>query len=391
MTTSSKKEYDQALNALQIPKNKNPFPLESPKEVDYWADNKDVLEKIIKAQVDSILFTSSLMYIFYGPLGGGKTFAIHYLANPKTKQAIVEGLGVDNKIVNIHVSAVAPKRTGQLTFSLHKDIVEKCFSYIEKNQELLEIFAESPEIGTGKIKTAFEDIRKSITRQLIGEIKLLDLNNREGYKMLTQTRSRLGKLEDINDLVESIRILVGILSEKYRRIIISIDELENLARATGTERVLCSDFIRKLHGMIENHLTLFMIFTLDSYEEAKQVLQPAAISRVKDAIEFTYVKKKADVIEYIQQCISFRSNVKTNDVIDSETIDAIADSLITNFRNRLSFRAINREMNNVFSTTYMFAGCPEKFRITFDLYKSAMMKASAEEIVDHLREKMMKK
>lgn len=383
-----RKQYSKSLNALGIRRDKNPFPFDPPRKVDYWADNKEVLQKIIQAQIDSTMFASSFIYILYGPFGGGKTFAVTYLANPKTQQVILKNLNRPKfETLIIKVAAIVPTRTGQLTFSLHKDIVEKCFLVISRSEELIKLFSETKQMGTGKIKVAFKNIRKSVMRSFQGKLTMTNLESSEGYKFLTQTRSRLGKLQDVNELVETIRILIHILSKKYGRVIISIDELENLARATVTGRFLCSDFLRKMHEMIEYDLTIFLIFTLESFEEVSGILQKALRSRVKDRIEFPFIKEKSDVKEYIRECLSQRSKVDPDEVIAAEVIDAISDSLITNFLGRLSFRDINREMHRLFTATYIFANQPPKYRIDYELYEKAMKPPSAKEIVRRITEK----
>ena len=390
-TTSEREKYTKSLNALGIPRDKDPFPFGPPEQVDYWADNKKILQKIVQTQIDSMMFASSFIYVLYGPIGGGKTFAVKYLANPKAQKMILTSLRrPEFKSINIQVTAIAPLRTGQLTFSLHKDIVEKCFSAILENEELIDIFIRAKQLGVGKIKAAFGNIKKTVTRSLNGTLGITNLENTEGYKFLTQTRSRLGKLQDVNELVETIRILVKILSEKYGRIIISIDELENLRRATGTDRVLCSDFLRKMHDMIEHDMTLFLIFTLESFEDVAQLLQPALVSRVKESIEFPFVKAKSDVKEYITECIAQRCEINPYDIIEEKVIDEISDTLITNFRGRISFRQINREMYKIFTNTYICADQP-RYKIDSTLYKKAIKYITAEDVVKQITEKLAKK
>ena len=394
MTRSSEirapKKYLESLNALGIPRDKDPFPFGPPKQVDYWADNKKILQKIVQTQMDSVMFASSFVYVLYGPVGGGKTFAVKYLANPKTQKMILKSLGKPEfSSLHIQVNAIAPLRTGQLTFSLHKDIVEKCFSEISRSDELIDIFAATKELGVGKIRAAFRNIKRSVTCSLNGTLSITNIENLEGYKFLTQTRSRLGKLQDVNELVETIRILVKILSEKYGRIIISIDELENLSRATGTDRVLCSDFLRKMHDMIEHDMTLFLIFTLESFEDVTKLLQRALVSRVKESVEFPFVKDTSDVKEYITECISQRCGINPYSIIEERVIDEISDLLITNFRGRISFRQINREMYKIFINTYIYANRP-KYKIDFELYKKAIRGITAEDVVKQITEKLIK-
>ena len=377
---------------LGIPRDKDPFPFDPPKVVNYWADNKKILQKIVQAQIDSVMFASSFMYILYGPIGGGKTFAVKYLANPETQKLILAGLKKPEfESLNIRVAAIVPVRTGQLTFSLHKDIVKKLFTAIFKSDELINILVKADQIGEGNVKAAFEDLKRSARLTLEGKVNIANLENSEGYKFLIQTKSRLGKLLDVNELVETIEVLVKALSEKYERIIISIDELENLRRATGTERILCSDFLRKMHEMIELDMTVFLIFTLESFEEVEQLLQPAFVSRVKEAIEFPFVTDRSDVKEYIAECISQRSKINAYDIIEEEVIDEISESLITNFRRRLSFRHINREMHKIFTSSYILANQPERYKINSELYRRALKGITAEEVVKTITEKLSKK
>jgi len=287
---SIKEQYSKMLNVFGIRRDRNPFPFEPPKNVDYWADNKTVLRKIVQVHMDSVTFSSSFVYILFGPIGGGKTFAVKYLANPKTQSLLFESSQKPAfEVFNLRIPAIVPLRAGQLTFSLHKDIVVKCFSTIFKELELARELKKAKDIGEGKVKIAFNDIRKSLMVYLEGGVNTAAVENSEGYKFLTQSRSRLGKLQDVNELAETIRVLANILSKKYGRIIISIDELENLSKASGTEKVLCSDFLRKMHDFVEHNLTLFLIFTLDSFEDVQRLLQKAFLSRVKDKIEFLFL------------------------------------------------------------------------------------------------------
>jgi hypothetical protein len=380
-----KEQYNKALNALGINRDKDPFPLDPPKSVDYWADNKDILQKMIRAQLDSTMFASSFIYVLYGPMGGGKTFAIKYFANPEIQKAILHTIKKPElESLNIRVAAIVPLRSGQLTFSLHKDIVERCFSVIKESQNLLKIFMESTEFGEGNIRRAFRNIKSSLSYALDRKLKIRDLENTEGYKFLTQTKSQYGKLQDVNELVETIRILVFILSKRYERVVISIDELENLARATGTERFLCSDFFRKLHETIEHDMTLFLIFTLESFEDVTSLLQPALLSRVQEQIEFSYVRDAATVKEYIAECILKRSSVNPYEVITEDVISEISDSLVTSFQGKLSFRKINTEIHRIFTNAYISAGQPARYKIDKTLYEKAIKIPSADEVMKQI-------
>jgi Cdc6-like AAA superfamily ATPase len=369
MSTFEKEQYDKALNALGVRRDKDPFPLDPPASVDYWADNKEVLGKMISTQLDSVMFASSFIYLLYGPAGGGKTFAIRYFENSEVQKTIFKTINKTlTETYNFRVTAIVPTRAGQLTFSLYKNIAITCLAKIRDNQELLKIFAKWKDFGEGCIKKAFKDIVSNIYRPVNQDWTIKNLEETEGYKLLTLSNSKLGKLSDVNDLVEVTRILVYVLSQKYARVVISIDELENLSKATSTERSLFSDFFRKLHENIEHDLTLFLIFTLDSYTDVADLLQKAFLTRIKDTIEFSYVKTSATVREYIYECISKRCEVDPYDIITDDAIYQIAESLITNFKGDLTFRKINTEITRIFTSAYIMANQPEKFKIDADLY-----------------------
>lgn len=385
-----RKRYFESLNALGLPRDKDPFPFDPPDEVDYWADNKEILEKMVKIQMDSAMFASSFFYALFGPVGGGKTFAVKYLANQKTKTLILKNLRPEFESLNIRVAAIVPVRTGQLTFSLHKEIVEKLFLAISQNEELIAVFLKTKTLGRGKIKIAFNNIKKAIPRTLYGKLNIAKIEESEGYKFLTQARSRLGKLVDVNELVETIAVLLRILSEKYERVFISLDELENLRRATGTERLLCSDFLRKMHETVEHNLTLFLIFTLESFDEVGELFQKAFLSRVKEVIEFSLIKDKSYIKEYITECIAQRCRVKPYDIIHEEVVDEISDSLTANFPTGISFRQINREMHKIFIDTYIGAN-QQEYKIDSTIYEKTVKKAiTPKEVVKQMTEELTK-
>jgi len=71
-------------------------------------------------------------------------------------------------------------------------------------------------------------------------------------------------------------------------------------------------------------------------------------------------------------------------------ISEIADSLISNFQGRLSFRNINKEMHRIFISTYISANKPKQYRIDLPLYEKAMKVPSPGEVMRHLTEKTAK-
>jgi len=381
------KEYSNSLNALGIRIDQDPFPIEAPSEVDYWADNKEVHSQIIQLEIDSIMFLSTSIYVFWGPVGVGKTFAASYLANPKTKDFVLKKLNRPREFMPLvfPVNAVVPRRSGDLTFSVYRAIVKKFLTEISNNEDLIKELASAyQKLEAGNIRSAFRDIAGRIRSTVTGKTVIHKIEESEGFKLLALQRSKLGKLLDINDLVAIVKTLADVLLSKYKRIIIMIDELENLSRATGTERLLFSDFMRRIHDEIDLGITFVLIFTFDSYEEVTSNLQPALVSRIRKVIEFGFVNNASDVKEYITDCLWHRSGKKINEIMDEEVLEDLSKTLLSKFGGRLSFRDINKEMHELFTTTFILANQPDRFRISYELYQRAM-KISAENIVDEIK------
>jgi len=137
------KDYNKSLNALGIPIQKDPFPISPPSNVDYWANNKNILERIIQAHLDSMMFASNALYVFWGAIGVGKTFAAQYLANPKTKEIVRESFKKDIETLIFRVVAASALKTGQLTYSLYKDIVRNCLNKILSDKKLIRVLNTS--------------------------------------------------------------------------------------------------------------------------------------------------------------------------------------------------------------------------------------------------------
>ena len=214
-------------------------------------------------------------------------------------------------------------------------------------------------------------------------------NWKKACKKAKTERQKLTKqLDDLWSLI--IRQRANHTCAKCGRVVISIDELENLSKATGTEKFLCSDFLRKMHDNIDDNLTLFLVFTLDSYQDVKDVLQKALLSRVKQRIEFPFVTSKDDVKEYITECISQRSKINPYEIIDEEVIDELSEKLVNQNLGSLSFRTINKQMKKMFASAYSLTEKSEKPKIDVSFYKKLIVGITAKEVVKQVKEKLNK-
>jgi len=355
-TNNSISVTEKYLNALGLKPDKDPFPKEPPDIVDYWADNREVYDKIMEIKGSLSLFISTRFYIFWGPVGIGKTFAARYFEN----------IMKDSKF--IYVKSVIPFKTGQLVKTLYKNIVQECFNEILTDREiLLSMESYIEDLNPGKIKNAFLDINKKVYLDVEGKsVSRKVIENSEGFKLLTYQKSKLGVIEDINEMVETIKFLFDLIKIKYERIMLFIDELENLGRSSAIEKLLVSDLLRKIHGEINTNLAVFLIFTYESFQEIEKDLQRALLERIDDIIEFKYITNKRDIIEYITDCIRERGGVNPDEIIDKKVIEEIANELAK--KKDITFRTINWEMHNIFRRLYIISG-EKPFKITYELWE----------------------
>ncbi|MGI0015001.1 MAG: hypothetical protein ACREBU_16400 [Nitrososphaera sp.] len=388
--SSPERDYDNALRALGFSKSEDPFPVSSPEAVDYWADNTDVLKQVVKTEIDSLMFSATTFYLFWGPTGVGKTFATRYISNPQVIQKITKNLKKKETMeppFSLNVVATAPLRAGDLTLSIHRQLVTGMIEEISKDVKLTEKLAMiHNDIEVGYVKAAFKNLGSAIHRTLHGSVSIENIEGNDGFKYLMQERGKLGRSYDINDLVIIVKYLTVILLSKYGRISITIDELENLSRSrSSTEKVLLSDYLRRLHDVIDSHLRVFLIFSFDSIEEVNVLLQPALLSRITTIIKFDFVNNAKDIKEYISDCIKYRSRTNIRDLFDIEVVDRIATVLLEKFKPTLSFRDINKQMHDVLERCFLSEDRPQKdLRITRRVYDRAM-KVDPDSIVKDLK------
>lgn len=382
-------DYATSLNAVGLDPSLDPFPTESPLAVDYWADNKTLLEKLLSAQADTLMFSTTKLYIFWGPYGVGKTFAVQYLSNKEIRRKILQRLskgGPQTDYLTTMVTAIAPRRTGDLTYTLYKAIVERLLDAIAEDQSLVKLLRErGPGVESAAVGRAFTNMTKSIYITLGGDLNKQKMRESDGYRFLLLERNKLGKLQDARDMIIALKTLVSCLLTRYQRVVISIDELDNLRTSTITEKFLFSDFVRKIHDEIDNGLTLILIFSFPSFQNVEDILQQAAATRAAEPIEFPLVTTKEDVVEYITDCIRFRGRKSNpNEVIEKEAVAKIAEDLLAASGKQLNFRDINKEMHRIFAMAFIASGKQKSFTISSALYSHARKEPSV--IKDLMRE-----
>lgn len=381
-----KQEIKEYLNAFGFQVNKDPFPTTPPKNVDYWADNEKVFKEIIQMEIDSLLFDSSTLNIFWGPIGGGKTFAAFYLKNPSSVESITKQLNIPVKPTEtLVVPATRPIKSGQMIYNIHSHIIADLFSKILKNEGLIkEMKRHVGNLPEGEIKEAFRSIAKSAPYGIFGEHNIDSVISSEGYKYLTNGKSKIGKASDIFTLTTITKELITIISTHYKRTVVAIDELENLTKVGVTERLLVNDYLRRLFDDNPSGITLILVFTFDSYEEVTTVLDRSVVSRTRRVINFNYPDER-DIETYIKDCIESRSLKKVTDVMEQGVLKKIVRIIIETLGNDRDFRKINAQMHSIFRKVFETSGKPlGPIKITSKLLDQSFAQ-NADEIAANLK------
>jgi Cdc6-like AAA superfamily ATPase len=285
--------------------------------------------------------------------------------------------------LTINVSSSYPRKAGQLTASIYCGIFTKLFSLIVANSSLFADLRKTAGNMTGIVGQALRDISRNAVRGLDQRIRLQTLEMTEGYKCLNLEKSKIGPLKSQDDYVTAVRALVEPLLTKYQRIIIAIDELENLRNVSASERLFFNDFLRHLHQELDVGLTIILVFTFNTFEDVAAVLSPAVVSRISERINFDFVTKKSEVVDYITECLEKRGGIDPSRIIEANAIAAIAAD-ITKGPEPVTFRDVNKELHKVFS--YSFARNKGKpLEVTKTVYEEMKKAVPVDDIIKELR------
>jgi hypothetical protein len=367
MSSTDNKNYIKYLNLQN-----DPFPITAPDKANYWSDNRRVLRDIIDVEMQSIRFATSSIYIFWGPIGTGKTFAASFLSNSKTIQRFLVQLEkpTDFKVKVIKIDSLLDTNSDGMINSIHRKLVKSFFYEILSCENLKKEFIDFSFIANTYIKKAFENIKTIIKEQTINEISFKNIFKCDGYQFMIQNNNTIGKA-DGNDLSKIIELLIKIMKKKYDRITIIIDDMENIAQLKVTEKLLFNDYILQLYKAIDTHLNFILIFNFDTFQEVEQCLNTAISSRIKKKVEFSLIDSYLDIKEYIQECIKHRTNKEITDIMDTDVLDKISRTLINKFNYHITFKQINIEMQNILNSIYVSNKSTNK-KITLHDYEKCM-------------------
>ncbi len=356
----------------------DPFPIEAPEKVNYWADNAPLLQTLIRTQVEAVLSSSSSMYAFYGHLGAGKTHAIRYLSNEETQRKIQKRISGGKErldIMSIAATAPVPGGTGELTDGVYKQVVSALLRIVGKNELKSVAKLTADRADTTPLRALHDLATRFASQTMLEEVKLSKaMRDTPAWKYIIGGRANpYGVLENTVEMAELLSTLVKSIVSPHRRIIIWIDELENLRSGSATERRLFSDLVRKTFDDTDRGLSIFLVFTLETFGEVEELLLPAIWSRIgpERTIQFQLMKTVSDLVSYFDVTVESRGGIKPSELADKAAVEVIAKRLLEmKGAVGVSPRDFNLYMRSVLSSLLAFPGRGKgKLRLTAKLLK----------------------
>ncbi|NVM64488.1 hypothetical protein FHW88_002777 [Mucilaginibacter sp. SG538B] len=311
-----------------------------------WASMKDVKSRIERSYQDCIANNSKQIILNWGPWGGGKTFSAFYFIKEKANTDNIQ-----------HIYIKCPKEGTKAADELFSAIIDSItFDNLNQHIKALILAVGEEALIEYLAPKATKEYAKAIA--LIGseDAETVGLMNRFLFSGLSKTElKKLGLARDIVSDSDSAKFLTGILAcytgteaINNGRIVIWLDEMEDLIYYAPKNYKVFSQLLRDLMDNIPDRLLFFMNFTLaEGQETVIQVILGEAIwSRVTKRIRYVEFSE-ADGLEYITELLAA---AKTDKEAESPFNAEIAQLVVNTIpANDLTPREINKAVNSLIS------------------------------------------
>ena len=272
-----------------------------------WAGMPELKAKFNAVLIEAKTVPRAQFILNWGPWGAGKTHASVYFIPkhwPKAPRPNIE------KIIPIHV--VMPAEPTAAAALFYRDMVEAIG--IDTVRELVR--KARADLGDDEVRVRLEKLTESrelgLALYLLGD-KETDQLLLNAYLLGSITASKaltLGLARTLSSTRDRFRILGAMFSimtglsddpdlRKHRRVVVWLDEGENMTQLQAREYAPLSQGIRELLDRVPRFLTLFLNFTLAEPDQSyiEQIMGSALIGRVTHQIYFTPPSAE-DAIDY---------------------------------------------------------------------------------------------
>lgn len=320
----------------------NPFSYTTPPSPSetVWAGMRQ-----LKQQFDDLFFeakssSSTQVVLNWGAYGSGKTHASNYYSQTE-RMPLVTG----NQVSNVTVLRIrTPKDATKPDLVMYKDVIESIrFSRLRQiiRQTILNVGLDQTRLNLQEL-TESEALAEAILLLGMEPNPKGELNSTatlgnspdwhillESYFFSQNTKSDLKKLHlsrSIDTAQERFRILAALLQcmiglkrgeeiSVYSRVILWIDEMEDLIYFATKQYRPFTQGLRELIDRLPNFFTLMMNFTLASpevFEDTTVVLGEALIERISRNIYFREPDESDAFLYVVDMLAQFRSSPLPN-------------------------------------------------------------------------------
>jgi len=340
----------EVLNLRENPfKSITPDPNNFNIENSLWAGLDDVKEKLVEIYESFGSDDAMRITLNWGPWGGGKTYAAYYFVyNPKFNE---------QNYTQIYVRS--PKDGSSSVNQLYRSIIDyMSFSRIKLQvNTLLEKIGDKALFDLINQKINSEEYSKAIILVGSKDTDIESIMHRYLYSNVTNTElKKVGLARTIDTEIDKIKVLSGLFhcfigneTETTGKLVLWIDELEDLIYYSAKHYKIFSQALRDLADTMNENFGLFLNFTLAEPEQdtIELILGSALWSRITNKIRFSDLDFE-NAKKYVKDLINFYQIEKKDNFepFSEETIELLIKIVETI---ELTPREINKVFNNIFT------------------------------------------
>ena len=294
----------------------NPFPDTPPRRPQeaVWAGFPQLKAQFETLFTEALCTSTTQVVLNRGDWGSGKTHAAIFFGT-RDRLPPVEG----RQVKDVHILYIrTPKEPAQADVILYRDIIEALrFSRLRRTiQGIIAEYGQQIALGRLQEIVGSEALGRALwllglEKGRSGQLRLLGENEAsaewhrllEAYFFSQYTKSdlkQLGLSRGIDNAQDRFRVLGGLLRclvglapterlEEHTRVILWIDEMEDLFYFTTRQHRPFTQGLRDLIDALPGYVTLFMNFTLaepESLEDIRIVLGGALMDRITHHVYF---------------------------------------------------------------------------------------------------------
>lgn len=366
----------------------NPFSITPSMREIVWANRVEIRERLEGIIETSLSTSPSRIIINWGDWGSGKTHAMLYFSSELFKGLIQEKLNAKFDFISCAIHLPRPTTAGSMGKLLYQEIVRTITIKTLQNVMAL-IRKELIDKGYDDLQARkeIEEYLNSLTRRrefskvlirLLGKRPILERRFLFGASLTPTELRKLGvirEIESINDMLDAISLITSVLTQPFRDLpepyletFIWIDENEALRDISARDVFIFRSIIRDLLDYAPTDITVFLNFSQSPgqpYSTVEDELGRAVISRVDENVEFPYMKKADECLDYVGDLFTHFRTVRKRNRFFPFTKEAV-EYMVTQ---RIEKGWLPRDLNKAFSKALEIGFIKNRKRIDVDFVK----------------------